>query len=389
MSYGKLSIALFEPLWRGSGILEEDLSYRVNSYGHEIKAVGGFDSCAFTVGSSVMDAERWYERIGSHIEVSNAAGIMIWEGFVNSINISVGGMQITRGPLTDIVNRLTVSYSEVSRSYEATNRTMGGEQLYTDIYNDVPSQATWGIQEIILSAGTVAPGEAEQLRQTYTDDNKEPQISQNINLSGSGTGVAVSVECSGYIKMLDKYIYSDVGSGASTSDLSQKIKDVITADPNGIFSTNFNYIDTNTTTVSRYDDDYMTARSAIDAMIPLGDASFNRYVWGVYAGRIVKYNAIPTDIKYTYDLTDSNGAILNQANTAVDPWDVVPGEFITINGLSLASTNPVTTSSAVRLEPGTMFIESVSYSAPLGVQLSGGKHDKVTQQINRLGLGGF
>lgn len=389
MAYGKLSIAVLEPLWRGSGVLEEDLAYGVNSYGHEIAAVGGFDSCAFSVGGSITDAERWYERVGSHVEVSNPAGIIVWEGFVNSVGISVGGIEITRGPLLDIVNRLTVSYSEVSRSYEATNRTMGGEQLYTDIYNDVPSQATWGIQEIILSAGTVAPGEAEQLRQTYTDDNKEPQISQNINLSGSGTGVSVSVECSGYIKMLDKYIYSDVGSGASTSDLSQKIKDVITADPNGILSTNFNYIDTNTTTVSRYDDDYMTARSAIDAMIPLGDASFNRYIWGVYAGRIVKYNAIPTDIKYTYDLTDSNGAILNQANTAVDPWDVVPGEFITINGLSLASTNPVTTSSAVRLEPGTMFIESVSYSAPLGVQLSGGKHDKVTQQINRLGLGGF
>jgi len=386
----KLSISIFNPLWVGDGLLVDDAAYDLSSYTHSVSVNGGYESCSFSLGGAVHNAEEWYGRIGGHVEVKAPDGTLIWEGFINSVSIKFGALDLTRGPLLDVANRITVAYSEVSRSYTATNRTVGGEQLYTTPYNDTASQALWGVQEIMLSASSVAPGEADQLGKAYAIDNGVPRISQNVSLSPDASGdVAVSVECIGYVSMLEKYIFSDATSGVATSTIKEKMEDVLAADPNGIFSTDYHGISTNATVVSRYDDTYKTARSAIDELIPLGDSSYNRYIWGVYGGRTVEYKTIPTTIDYVYDLVGNTQKITSLGGGQVDPWSVVPGKFMRVNGLSLSGQANHPRYDNLREAPGMIFIESVSYSAPLGIQLSGGRYDKIEQQIKRLGLGGF
>lgn len=386
----KLSIAVFDPLWIGSGLQADDLAYDVPSYSHDITVDGGFDECSFSIGGDASVAEWWYNRLGCHVVVKSPVGTVIWEGFVNEVSLNLGALQLTRGPLLDVANRVTVSYSEVSRNYTSTNITVGGEQLYTTPYNDTRSQKMWGIQEIMLSASSVLPGEADQLGETYSVDNGVPRISQTVNLEpSSGADVSVTINCAGYVKMLEKYIFSDTTAGVATSTISEKIEDVISADPNGIFSTDYHRVAANSTVVSRYDDTYKTARAAIGEMIPLGDSSFNRYIWGIYADRKIEYKAVPTDIEYMFDLVDGLQKVTTPLGGEIDPWDVLPGKFIQINGLSLGALSNHPSADNLRETPGVVFIESVSYSAPFGLQLTGGKYDKITQRINRLGLGGF
>jgi len=386
----KLSVSVFQPYWTGYGLLADDITYDIASFSHSISVDGGYDSCSFSVGGAASDAEWWHDRLGSHVVVKAPDGTVIWEGFINSVAISLGALQLTRGPLLDVANRITVSYTEISRSYSATNRTMGGEQLYTTPYNDTRSQEMWGIQEIMLSASSIAPGEADQLGETYAADNAIPRVSQTLNLDpGGGAAVSIKIDCVGYVKMLDKYIFSDITAGVDTSTITEKIGDVIDADPNGIFSTDYHGVAANATVVSRYDDTYKTARSAISEMIPLGDSSYNRYIWGIYTDRKIEYKAIPTEIEYIFDLTDGLQKITTPLGGEIDPWSIRPGKFIQINGLSLGALSTHPSQTGIRETPGIMFIESMSYSAPLGLQLAGGRYDKVTQQINRLGLGGF
>ena len=383
------SMTMSLPLWLGGAALADAIKYIPESYSHSSDVNGGYKSCQFAITCSALEAEDWYTSLGNHIEVSGDGLDKVWEGFVNSVDINIGPTTITRGPLMDVVNRLTVSYSEVSRGYNlgGVNTTLGGEQLYTTPYNDTDSQDIWGIQEMILSAGSINPGEIAYLPQAYTDDNKHPPVSQNVSMGAGGGGEAVvTVSCLGYVAFLDKFIYSEESAGSVTIDLDQKIKNILADDPNGIFSTDYSKIDSNTTAVSRYESDYKLAKGAITELVPLGDSSFNRYIWGVYNDRVVEYHVIPTDIRYIYSILDGKSRIVEVGGGEVNPWEVMPGEFIQIINLLPGIT---TDSSDKKKDPRIMFIESVEYSAPFGIQISGGKFDTISQRINRLGLGNF
>lgn len=384
------SITMYSPLWLGALPIVNGIKHLPESYKHAIDVGGGYESCSFSLNCSMLQAEDWFMSLGNHIEIHSDGLNQIWEGFVNKIEISAGDISVSRGPLMDVVNKVTVSYSEVNRGYNlgGVNVNLGGEQLYTTPYNDTVSQATWGVLEEILSAGSLNPGEINYLPQAYVDDNKNPHVSQDINLSGGGgEQPTVSISCRGYADFLEKYIYSETVAGAATIDLSQKIQNILADDPNGIFSTDYSKIASNTTAVTRYDDKYKTAKSAINELMPLGDSSFNRYIWGVYNDRVVKYNAVPTTIRYSYSILDGKSRVSEIGGAAeVNPWEVLPGYYILISNLL---PGIATNTSDIKKDPRIMFIESVSYSAPYGVQLSGGKTDTISQRMNRLGLGNF
>jgi hypothetical protein len=386
---GNPSIKMTSPVWLGGNPIIGAVPYIPSSYSHSSNVSGGYDTCSFDIAISPADAALWFESVGNHIEVSGDGLDTVWEGFVDSVNIKFGKTEVVRGPLMDVVNRLTVTYSEVARSYDTTSYTVGGDTLYTPTYNDTASQARWGILESMLSAGSVYPGDIDYVPQAYVADNNRPPVSQSIDPSASSGALSVSVNCRGYGAWLERYLYTDLDDayGTPTVTVTEKLADIIGDDPNGIFSTDYTKIATNATDITRYDDSYGTAKSAIEGVVKYGDASYNRYIWGVYNDRIFEYNAIPSTVEYIYDAAEEESVIRRLGGGgALEPWEIRPGRFVLINNLLPGAEFD---GSVPLSDDRVMLIESVSYSAPYGLSISGGKFDTITQRINRFGLGSF
>lgn len=359
--------------------MESNVAKSVNSYSHEISADGGYINCRFTVGANLDDAEDWYLGIGRHIEVYNESLVKIWEGFVNKIDLSLGTFSTKRGPLMDVGNRVCISYQTVTYN---TNPPIGGDRIISPVVNDTVSQAKYGIIEKALAGGTGTTTEEEQIRDTYLVEFSDPPIGQEIAAGNESSTITVSIECLGYIHFMDVYTFSQTAN-SGTQNLSAKIEDIITADINSIFSTDFTDIVSNTLQVGEYENDAKTARAIIKGLVSVGDASDNRYTFGIYNGLKASYRAIPTDYEYIHRIADQGQQVFTQSDSLVQPWNIKPARWLFVSDFLIGKVGVL----PLRLDPRMVFIESVIFTAPWQVQIVGGKTDKFSQQLNSLGLG--
>lgn len=360
------------------------LTEQVSSWRHETQANGGFWSAEFNLDGNLVDVEDWLMLgLGRHIACYDEDQQLIWAGFVNQVSASLGALSIERGPLLDVANRVEVFYTPIIDP--TTDPPITGDQMPTVIAEDTDSQSRWGVIEKILNSGQLLDEEAEQIRDLYLSESKDPKTAKSLNLSGSGAGASVSVKCLGYVHWLDTYAYNNVATPLSVV-ASDKIEDVLAADPNNLFSTDYSKIEFNGTLVQSYENSSRTAWTILKEIVSLGDASFNRWVLGVYGDERVVYKAVPTVLKYTQALSDPAQRIIDDASkAAVQPWKVKAGEWLMYTDLLIGQIKDTT----LGIDPRTQFIESVVFTAPHDLQLTGSPFSTLQQKLNRLGLGGI
>ena len=184
--------------------------------------------------------------------------------------------------------------------------------------------------------------------------------------------------------MLELFTYSTTTTG--TRAYSDRIQDALGADPNSIFSTDYTGITTNSATVPYYDNDDRTAWQIIKGIISKGDTSYNRYTFGIYQDRKAFYDAAPTSIEYYHKLSDNKQRIETAGGVEIKPWDVLPARWLQISDWLIGRTPPTTD---FRQDPRNMFVESVQYTAPWGLSISGNKIDTLPQILGQLGLTGI
>lgn len=375
-----LSINVFEPLVTG-GAYRETLTDQLDSYQHEIRALGGYWTGTFTLKDRLTRIEDWLDRgLGRHIVTRDDALNVIWEGFVNRVSANLGPLSVVRGPLLEIANRVACVYSAIDAT---TSPPTLGLRVKTSTTNDTPSQAKYGIVQVLLSAAGMTATEAAQVRDTYLAEHVEPETSKSLSL-GNTSEPSVTIECCGYVRWLDAYIFNQTAA-TGTQDLDEKIRNILTADPNDVISTDYSRIAANTLAVPKYENDDMRAWSLIKALVAEGDASDNRYLFGIYQDRQAVYAAAPTTIAYQQRLADPEQRFETLAGGIVKPWNILPGKWLFFPDLLIGKSQPAD----LREEPRAMFIESVTYSAPWGLSLSGGKLSAVDQRLARLGLAGI
>jgi len=378
----QLTIAIYKPAigsYTPAGTFLYNLSDTINAYSHTIQALGGYWEASFSLGDRLGKLEDWLDGLGWHIEVYNPALVKIWEGFVNEVTLGVGGFSVTRGPLMNIANRVTVWYSLLDTTITPPAT---GISRPTPIAEDTASQAKYGIVEKTLSVGSVETTDANQIRDTFLAENALPETGKSVNLGGSGSEASITVNCLGYVRWLDFYVYDDTASGTRT--ITQKIQDVMGADPNTLFSTDYANIATNNLLVSRYDTEERTAWAIIKALVARGDVNDNRYIFGIYNNQVAYYDAIPTDIEYYQRLADPSQRVETLFGQWVKPWDVQVGKWLLFPDFLIGKVQPTN----IRLDQRAMFIESLTYTAPWALSLTGGKVSSLSQRLARLGLGG-
>jgi len=376
-----LSIIAKQPLIIGSDLVDDSLGSQVDNYSQTISALGGYDKAGMTISDTQLNVERWLaDGLMRHIEVYSPSLVKIWEGFVNQVVVTLGGLSVTRGPVMDIANNVAVTYSTVDSTISPPAI---GMRATTSFSSDTDSQALYGVLEDILSSGGVSTTEVEAMRDTFLNENKDPQSSQKINI-GQGGNISLRLECLGYYHLFKKYIYNQTAS-TGTANLSTVLAAIIAGDPNSIFSTSTTGITSNTLAVKQYLNDNADAWSLIQGLVARGDSSDNRYIFGIYNERVPRYEAIPTDYEYQQRLSDPAQRVENTVGVEVKPWDIKAGKWLFVPDFLIGQVQPT----SLRTDPRMIFIEEVTYTMPWGLQIQGGRTDKLSQKLAKLGLGGI
>lgn len=350
---------------------------QISSWSHEIRAFGGYWEASASQAATLEQAEEWLENgLGRHVEIYDDTLSLVWEGFVDSVGIEVAGLQMSRGPLVDIANKVKLIYSTID-----TTDGGFGARAETSYAENTTSQGLYGELVKILSSGGVAQGEAEQLRDTFLAENAYPITTTRLALGGASDSVRVSISLKGYCRLFETYPFASATTGQQ--NLSARLSAIIDDDPNSYFSSSNADITTNTVQVGAWENDDPTAWDSLKSLVAMGDASENRYLFGVYGGRKIVYEAAPTTVEYVREIR-SGGDLRTPQGLIVPPWRVSPGKWVRFTDLLIGRS-----STAFRQDPRLMFIERVVYSMPRGLQLDGSRLSTVDQRLARLGLSGL
>lgn len=374
-------ISFYKPFTQDVGHLFNWDSF--GSYSHEILADGGFWSASLSRAVTIDEAEDWYSRgLTRGMLARNAATDTVFKGFVNQVTINMGGQNEVRGPVMDMANRVSANYSP--KDVSVFPPVIGAETV-TPIAEDLTSQALYGIVEKIISVGQVIDADALQVRDVFLEENRQPRTSGNLALSpGGGKYAEVTLDILGNIHWLNAFFYDSAVTGFLT--VYDKIIDILGLEPNNVLSPDVHYIQDNLYLTAAMTDTLKTGWDELKGLLSLGnDTSFDRRTFGVYDADKVYYSVIESAVFYNHRLTDPAQRITTPGNNWVRPWDVRPAHWLFVPDFLAGKVAPDLDR---RQDPRYKFLDSVRYTAPYTLDLSGGRTDRLSQMLARITYSG-
>lgn len=376
------SIDYYQRLNLGGGWLDS-LDVKIQNWRHTISAFGGYDTAEFDLIDSPEVVNDWIMNgLARPIIVRDETLSVMWEGFVDSITLTQGGLNVVVGPVTGVANRVYAIYSGVDTSVYPP---IIGVRKRTATINSLESQAIWGIWPFILSLAGVTNANADQLLDMYMQEHDHPEV--NSTFSFGGDKISVSIQCKGWQYTL-KYPYTDT-TVSGTIALSTRLKGVLTAQVNaGWVSLNYNRIQTNTTLVKAYEEDDRPAIEHIRGLTAMGDASNNRWLFGIYENRQAVYEPASMVIDYRMNIADPTSGILDSSDATVPTWRLRPGKWVFFQdfmpGMGAVDKNNL------HMDHRMLQIESVQFDirVPTEIQFNGGTTSKYEARSAKLGLRG-
>lgn len=382
-----VSIQISDPLFTDSqwakGNFRENVAHRLAEWQQDTAADGGYLTATLTLTGTQEYIEEWLSNgLGRHVEIYDDGFQLVWEGFVNQITGNLGPDQITIGPLSDVANRVLVAYTVIENG--TVNPPVIGSNKRTTFAEDAGSKSRYGTRERIVNGGNLlddtsyqTPGnEAEQVRGAFLGVSKKPQANRGLAVGGADQ-VSVTLECVGYHDMLNCYYYEPVAGGYTT--YTDKIKAILAATPNAIFSADQSLIETNASLTMAADEGRL-AREVIAEISRQGDASLNRWIWGFTSGRRFYYRSVSK--VYTYLLKGGN--VFDLTGRQIYPWQIRAGVW----AYAQNSQREVGAGSIVdEADPFSMFIESVSFTLPYSATLTSARVSTLLQLLAQKGIG--
>lgn len=374
-----LSVTIQSPVvWTTRQTLA-DIAETLSGYEHVIRSVGGFYSATIRHYIGLEEINAWIQDgLGRHVEVRGPGLGVAWEGFVDSIDIMAGRAKLTIGPLSDIGNYVKGVYSTIDTT---TNRV--GARASTAWVSVSQSIARYGRWEKVISIAGTTAANATQIVNSWLQEHAWPESGRRGSLQGGSRGELV-LNCLGYWAWTEAYLYANAATG--TQNLSAKIAAILAADPNGVMSTDYTGIATNTTAVLSFEDRDRTAWTLLKSLAAQGNAAFYRYTLGFYENRRCVYALAPMTIGLQTAITE-NAGYTNLAQQTVLPWAVRPNEWAFFGDLLIGSGIPASRAD-LNADIRAGFIEQVKFTAPYDLEVDGQKVSSLDQQLARLGLAG-
>lgn len=260
-----------------------------------------------------------------------------------------------------------------------------GIRARTTAVNDLDSQAAYGILQKLLSTGGSTATEATQNGSTYLALNAWPQTGRRSAFLG-GAAASMTIEMLGYWAWLGAYVYNQTAATGAVN-ASAKLQAVLAASLNpGLFSTDYGRLTANAVQVSQWEDEDRTAEDVVKSINALGTAAYATTSVGFYAGRQIVYEPAPTTIRYVQRVA-SNDLLTDLIGGRVQPWSVMPGEWIFYADF-LAGRRPPASGADLLRDPRCGLIEVVTLDNRYGLDVNGVHVGTLDQMLARQGLAG-
>lgn len=374
-----LNLNMYLPPWQKSLWVQDYTDY-VEAYSHEMASLGGFNQASVSLANQPLGTlEEWTQNgLGREMRVTSGDGLTVFEGFINQMDFDVAGFSFSLGPFMDIANRIALAYSYIDTS---TGQAITGLRAVSDWVQDELSIAKYGVQSKLLSAGGIDENVIDEILTLALDRLKEPQRTEDLNLSSGDGTFGVKLTLAGWWNMLDRYTYNN-NTDPTSINVSDKLIAILAADPNLLFSSSG--IQKNDLQVSSWENDDAKAWGIIKSLVSLGDTANQRYTFGVYEKRLVRYGPVENKVTYYRPVGEKLKTLLDESDNRVPPWAVRPGVWVRVRDLTPArkAVNDFN-------DIGYVFIESLSYSAPDSLSLNGGHNYRLSQRLAQLGLSGI
>lgn len=376
---GGLSLGISEPAWRTPTPLGDFSSY-VTDYSHVSVATGGFYQASFKLRLPASQLEDWYDNaLGRKVTTYTPGRGIAWQGLINQVELSIGGYRLSIGPYLDIANKVMLIYSAIDTS---TGAAITGLRLATDYLTDQASIAKYGILPQVLSASGISADNVDELLGAFLTRSKRPARSEDLTLPSPAPTFDLAVDCVGFVRLLEKYPYNNTATGLV--NISDKLKAILQADPNGLLGTDLTNITTNTLQVSSYEQDNAAAWGLIKSLLAQGDSSLQRYTFGIYEDLKAYYGPQSTTVQYVRPLREAGSVFEDQVGGRLYPWEVRPGAWVWVADLLPARQQ----SADLNEDPRAMYAETVTFRAPDSLTINGSHSFKVEQRLAQMGLAG-
>lgn len=384
-----MNIVWSDPLWYANRSHYDVDGPRIARLEQEQAADGGYRAAQYVITTDPNEIGDWVEGgLGRHIETYDDRGEQVWEGFADEIQVRLGPLAFRIGPLMQVANRVSVIYTpllDVTVSPAVT-----GTPTMTTIAEDANSQTRYGILEDVISGGTLmddltttgagTANEAEEVRDTYLSDRKQAGTSQQVAI-GAVTEPELTIICRGYGAWFSRYVYTSGSVGVTT--VGAKLRAIVGADPNGIFSTDYSSMASNALLAMANEAGNEAAQTIIDRLVAQGDANANRYIFGLRNRRKVYYQQVPDEITYFHRLSEGSQIIEDINGAIMEPWRVEAGRWMLVPDFLPGRAVP----SSPYGDPRAIFIETVRYRAPYGLEINGGRVERISQLLAQKGVG--
>ena len=375
-----LSVNVSTPVVRGQAYIMS-LVDGVSAYTHELSAEHGFDNARVDLAISENEITDWLAHgLGRDITVRDAAGVEVWSGFVDTVEIHEGVRSIRIGPVTELANRVAVLFSEADPTADPPT---SGIQTITTYVEDDGSQSDYGIWELVRNGGTRTRTEARQARDAELVGRAYPQRTKEVVTGGAMP--SISLNCLGYWAWLKAFTYNDADN--LTTTVSGKVLQVLAEEAgiNGVLSTDYGLIGDNDVLAYKYEDKYRKGIDIITDVAKQGGAFYDRWTFGIYEERQAIFDIVPDTIKYVNRRGDQD-VIEYRKGGEVMPWEVRAAEWLAWPDMIVGPPLP-STREGLYDDMRCAFIERVTFTAPYDLTVNGQRINTTAQALAQLGLG--
>ena len=253
------------------------------------------------------------------------------------------GDEVAKTPLTYWVSNVLLARSqqETAWSESVDSSDIYGESQYIDVLADECYTAT-----------------AEAARDRRLEAYAYPRSIPTGGLSSGEPqqgGNQLAVTCAGYVFSMNRRVYE---TNVEPLDVSAQIGTLVAASE---YVTDGGILTNDTITVPLTGDD-MPFRlwDGIEGLANLGDSSGNRYVCGVYEGRLFRYSQAETTMLYEW----RNGQLRYATGQLVPPTMIEPDIIVRLQAPLVVAPPGATWQS-----PTQVYITEVEFQAPTGYRL--------------------
>lgn len=320
---------------------------------YRVSVIGGCAEAELSVRGSKQSLFDLFNILRCPIEIYYD-GVICWWGYVETVEVCLGAYTIGVS-LDNMANRVAITYSLIT--VNENGETELGQRATTDWAEDTISIATYGIKELMVSAGGMNENQANNARNIILNSFSKPISHVEIN-TGMKTKTG-KIFAKGWWNTLDWNYYQQTQT--SSADLAVILSEIISAGQ---------YITGVTSNISaginggRYRDGTLTIREEAERLMKIGMSNGKRMLAYVTRERNVvihEEKSLNVFRDNYHDFTISaDGKVRDQYGSDLAVYRCPVGVCV------LSDSYVIQIDAARMSDPRVIFIEEAEYSRDMG-----------------------